>query len=96
MIYVAILYRMMLAKLLASVDYFSLLICFLLNCFGSWFDFAQFTPEAVINVLHSLSASSVSYQLTGQKSNPIFLPVKIPYRTHSMLNTTSILHGILQ
>ena len=39
---------------------------------------------------------SVSYQLTGQKSNQIFSPVKIPYRTHSMLNTTSILHRTIQ
>ena len=28
---------------------------------------------------------SISCRLTGQKSNQIFLPIKIPYRTHSML-----------
>ena len=39
---------------------------------------------------------SINYQLTGQKSNPIFLPVKIPYRMHSMLNKTSRLHRIMQ
>ena len=33
--------------------------------------------------------TNVSYQLTGRKSNPICLAVKIPYRTHSSLDTTS-------
>ena len=32
---------------------------------------------------------SVSYQLSGSKSNPTFSPVKIPYRAHSSLNTAS-------
>ena len=41
--------------------------------------------------LGRLCSGSVSYQLTGHKSNQIFSPVKIPYKTHSMLNTTSIL-----
>ena len=43
----------------------------------------------------SSNAHSVSYQLTGQKSNPIFSPIKIPYRTHSILNTISRLHRIM-
>ena len=30
--------------------------------------------------------SSVSYQLTGQKSNPIFSPVKIPYTVEPLLS----------
>ena len=42
-----------------------------------------------------IKVSSVSHQLTGQKSNPIFSPVKIPYRTHSILNTISRLHRIM-
>ena len=36
-----------------------------------------------------ISPCSVSYQLIGQKSNLIFLPVKLPYRRHSSLNTMS-------
>ena len=28
---------------------------------------------------------SISYQLIGRKSNPIFLAVRIPYRTHSTI-----------
>ena len=32
---------------------------------------------------------SVGYQLISRKSYPIFLAVKIPYRTHSSLDTTS-------
>ena len=39
---------------------------------------------------------NVSYQLTKQKSNQIFSYLKTPYRTLSMLNTTSILHRIMQ
>ena len=37
----------------------------------------------------SLLAFSVSCELIGSKSNPIFLPVKIPYIAHSSLNTAS-------
>ena len=44
----------------------------------------------------AITTSSISYQLTRQKSNLIFSPVKMPYRTHSMLNSTSILHRIIQ
>ena len=32
---------------------------------------------------------SVGYQLIGQKNNPSFSPVKIPYGTPSSLNTAS-------
>ena len=32
---------------------------------------------------------NVSCQLIGSKRNPTFLPVKIPYRMHSSLNTAS-------
>ena len=38
---------------------------------------------------HIATTGSVSCQLIGRKSNPIFLPVKLPYRRHSSLNTTS-------
>ena len=34
---------------------------------------------------------SVSYQLTGRKSNLIFSIIKIPYRTHSSLDTTTVI-----
>ena len=34
--------------------------------------------------------------LPDKKGNQIFSPVKIPYRMHSMLNTTGILHRIIQ
>ena len=38
---------------------------------------------------HFLNNYSVSNQLIGRKSNLIFSPVKLPYRRHSSLNTTS-------
>ena len=39
-----------------------------------------------VNIIHIIS---VSNQLIGRKSNPIFLPVKLPYRRYSSLNTSS-------
>ena len=50
---------------------------------------------SVLNRDHILLEYSINHQLTGQKSNPIFSPVKIPYRTHSILNTISRLHRIM-
>ena len=44
----------------------------------------------------SIMLASVSYQLIGRKINPIFSAVKLPYRTHSAVNTISTLRRIMR
>ena len=50
-------------------------------------NFIYFDDRQIIAIY--IRTSSVSYHLIGRKSNPIFSIVKIPYRMHSSLDTTS-------
>ena len=47
--------------------------------------------QKTLTIVHS-----VSYQLIRRKINLIFLAVKIPYRTHSAVNTVSTIHRIMR
>ena len=53
------------------------------------------TFTSASSYIYKTNIHSVSYQLIGRKINPIVLAVKIPYRTHSAVNTVSTICRIM-
>ena len=59
-----------------------------------FWDERAFWHEIILKIIPTFGRVLVT-NLTGQRKQPDFSPVKIPYRTHSILNTTSRLHRIM-
>ena len=52
--------------------------------------------DEVSKFMWYMHTTSVSNQFIGQKINPFFLAVKISYRMHSCLNTTSRVQRLIR